>query len=114
MGCAAWRTNARCPAEAPRILPTTAQHLTCNDRYCGQMSQYSRILRQDVLSVLGRAMARYCMITPPLTGKPDITGRAEIEQLINAFYTRVQADDVIGFIFSRIAKTDWAAHMPKT
>jgi hemoglobin len=25
----------------------------------------------------------------------------------------VQADDVIGFIFSRVAKTDWEAHLPK-
>jgi len=53
------------------------------------------------------------MTEPSHPTKPDITGRAEIEQLINAFYVRVQADDVIGFIFSRIAKTDWEAHLPK-
>ncbi len=45
--------------------------------------------------------------------KPDIAGRAEIETLVNAFYDRVRVDDVLGFIFDKIAQTNWAAHLPK-
>ncbi|MCE9520189.1 MAG: group III truncated hemoglobin [Verrucomicrobia bacterium] len=45
--------------------------------------------------------------------RPDIEGRVEIEQLINAFYSRVRADDVLGFIFDDVAGTDWGTHLPK-
>ena len=45
--------------------------------------------------------------------KPDIAGRAEIEQLVNAFYQRVQTDEVLGFIFDRVARTNWETHLPK-
>lgn len=45
--------------------------------------------------------------------KPDITGRAEIETLVNTFYDRVRGDDLLGFIFDDVAKTDWTAHLPK-
>lgn len=45
--------------------------------------------------------------------KPDISGRPEIERLVNAFYERVRADDSLGFIFDRVAKTDWEAHLPR-
>jgi len=45
--------------------------------------------------------------------KPDIAGRAEIETLVNTFYERVRADEVLGFIFNDIAQTNWAAHLPK-
>ncbi len=48
-----------------------------------------------------------------MTARPDINGRPEIEQLVNAFYERVQADDVIGFIFEKVAQTDWTTHLPK-
>lgn len=44
---------------------------------------------------------------------PDLEGRAEIEQLVNAFYDRVRGDDLLGFIFNEVAHTDWAAHLPK-
>ncbi len=47
------------------------------------------------------------------TTKPDIIGRAEIELLVNTFYERVREDDTIGFIFNDVARTDWAAHLPK-
>jgi CRP-like cAMP-binding protein len=50
------------------------------------------------------------MNTTPL---PDITGRADIEVLVNAFYDKVRKDDLIGFVFEKIARTDWAAHLPK-
>ena len=45
--------------------------------------------------------------------KPDISGRPQIEQLVNAFYQRVRGDAVLGFIFDRIAQTNWETHLPK-
>ena len=45
--------------------------------------------------------------------KPDITGRAEIELLVNTFYDRVRSDDLIGFIFTQVAQTNWETHLPK-
>lgn len=45
--------------------------------------------------------------------KPDIQGRAEIETLVNSFYGRVRSDDLLGFIFDKVARTDWDAHLPK-
>jgi hemoglobin len=45
--------------------------------------------------------------------KPDISGRAEIETLVNTFYERVRADDLLGFIFNDVAQTNWATHLPK-
>ncbi len=43
----------------------------------------------------------------------DLAGRADIERLVDAFYNKVRHDDLLGFIFSDVAKTDWAAHLPK-
>ena len=48
-------------------------------------------------------------MTPPA----DLHGRAEIEQLVNRFYDRVRADNVLGFIFDKVAQTNWEAHLPK-
>ena len=45
--------------------------------------------------------------------RPDITDRADIERLVNAFYDKIRKDDLLGFIFNDVAKTDWAAHLPK-
>ena len=45
--------------------------------------------------------------------KPDITGRAEIELLVNTFYDRVRSDDLLGFIFTQVAQTNWETHLPK-
>ncbi len=39
--------------------------------------------------------------------------RTDIEQLVNAFYKKVQADAVIGYFFNDIAKVDWNLHLPK-
>lgn len=44
---------------------------------------------------------------------PDLTGRPDIERLVNAFYERVRGDDLLGFIFDEVARTDWEAHLPK-
>lgn len=50
---------------------------------------------------------------PPPAELPDLTGRADIELLVNTFYEKVRADDLLGFIFNDVAKTDWATHLPK-
>lgn len=43
----------------------------------------------------------------------DITTRQDIENLVNKFYNKVKEDDVIGFFFTDIAKTNWDTHLPK-
>lgn len=45
--------------------------------------------------------------------KPDINGRPEIEMLVNAFYERVRKDELLGFIFDELARTNWEMHLPK-
>jgi hemoglobin len=45
--------------------------------------------------------------------RPDISGRTEIEHLVNAFYERVRADEVLGPIFDEVARTNWQTHLPK-
>ena len=47
------------------------------------------------------------------TALPDIETRADVVRLVDAFYDRVRADDILGPIFDDVAKTDWAAHLPK-
>lgn len=42
----------------------------------------------------------------------DISTRKDIELLVDAFYSKVRADDQIGFIFSDIAKVNWEKHLP--
>ncbi len=44
--------------------------------------------------------------------KPDILHSADVKTLIDAFYTKVQADEVIGYIFNDIAQVDWPHHLP--
>ena len=50
---------------------------------------------------------------PSTAARPDLTGRTDIELLVNTFYDRIRGDDLLGFIFEDVAKTDWAAHLPK-
>jgi hemoglobin len=44
--------------------------------------------------------------------KPDITTRADIENLIDAFYTKVKTNKTIGFIFNDVMKVNWEHHVP--
>ena len=44
--------------------------------------------------------------------KHDITNRAGIKALIDLFYEKVRADEVIGYIFNDIAQVDWEHHLP--
>jgi hemoglobin len=44
--------------------------------------------------------------------KKDIESRADIEQLMIAFYEKVKQDVTIGFIFNDVVKMDWPHHIP--
>lgn len=44
--------------------------------------------------------------------KPDIQNRNDIIQLVNGFYDKVKADEVIGYIFNDIVHVNWEAHLP--
>lgn len=43
----------------------------------------------------------------------DIKTRQDIEKLVNTFYEKVRKDEVIGFFFNDVAKTNWDTHLPK-
>ena len=43
---------------------------------------------------------------------PDIADRDDIRALLVAFYTRAYADDLLGTIFTDIARMDLDAHLP--
>jgi hemoglobin len=45
--------------------------------------------------------------------RPDITSRADIIRLVDTFYDRVRADDVLGAIFDEVARVNWNEHLPK-
>jgi hemoglobin len=44
--------------------------------------------------------------------KPDIAIIADIEILIDAFYTKVKADKTISFIFNDVMKVNWEHRIP--
>ncbi|MES2704699.1 MAG: group III truncated hemoglobin [Bacteroidota bacterium] len=44
--------------------------------------------------------------------KKDIEYEADIEMLVNSFYSAVKQDDVIGHIFNTIIGDDWSGHLP--
>jgi hemoglobin len=44
--------------------------------------------------------------------KPDIQNHDDIRRLIDTFYNRVTADDLLGPIFNDVANVDWAHHLP--
>jgi len=45
--------------------------------------------------------------------KPDITNRADVEQLVNSFYAKVNENQTLSPIFNEVAKVDWPHHLPK-
>ncbi len=49
----------------------------------------------------------------PTADRPDLTGRADIELLVNTFYDKIRSDELLGFIFNDVARIEWAAHLPK-
>jgi hemoglobin len=44
--------------------------------------------------------------------KKDVTTRKDIELLVNEFYNKVKQDQVIGYIFTDIARVNWEKHLP--
>ena len=47
-----------------------------------------------------------------MESKNEILNREDIKIIIDGFYEKVKADDVIGFIFNDIAKVNWEEHLP--
>ena len=45
--------------------------------------------------------------------KQDLIDRKDVELLVDSFYDKVQQDDLIGYIFTDVAKVNWAHHLPK-
>ena len=43
---------------------------------------------------------------------PDLETEADIIQLVDAFYARVNADELLRPIFNDVAQVDWASHLP--
>lgn len=48
-----------------------------------------------------------------MTTKKDITQLDDIKVMVNAFYSQVQVDDLIGPIFNHIVQNNWPAHLEK-
>ncbi len=44
---------------------------------------------------------------------PDIISRHDVVRLVDSFYDRVRADDILAPIFDDVARVDWAGHLPK-
>lgn len=44
--------------------------------------------------------------------KNDIEKNADIRLLVDAFYEKIKADDIIGYIFSDTSKIDWNKQLP--
>jgi len=43
----------------------------------------------------------------------DIESEEDITELVHTFYSYVQKDERLGYIFNDFAKTDWDNHLPK-
>ena len=44
---------------------------------------------------------------------PDLTTPQDVRTLVDAFYERVNRDDLLAPVFNDFAQVDWAAHLPK-
>ena len=45
--------------------------------------------------------------------KTDIKNSEDIIMLVDAFYTKVKSDVVIGYLFNDVANVNWSEHLPK-
>ncbi len=45
--------------------------------------------------------------------KQDITTSEDIKLMVDSFYDTVRSDDIIGYIFNDVAKTNWEMHLPR-
>jgi hemoglobin len=50
---------------------------------------------------------------PKFAVMPDIASEAAVRELVDAFYGKIQQDDLLNPIFSDVAKVDWSHHLPK-
>lgn len=48
----------------------------------------------------------------PALPLPDLETEADIVRLVDAFYARVDADDLLRPVFNDVAQVDWAHHLP--
>ena len=46
------------------------------------------------------------------TPRPDITTEADVRQLVDTFYARVNEDALLDPIFNGFAQVEWAHHLP--
>ena len=44
--------------------------------------------------------------------KPDITGKKEIQEVMQLFYEKANADKMIGKFFTQVVKVNWENHIP--
>jgi hemoglobin len=47
------------------------------------------------------------------SGTRDIATRADIVRLVDAFYSAVRGDEILGPIFDGVAHVDWDRHLPR-
>lgn len=48
-----------------------------------------------------------------MQAQPDLDSPEQIAQLVDAFYKKVNTDDLLSPIFNDLAKVDWPEHLPK-
>lgn len=42
----------------------------------------------------------------------DIRSIEDVQEMVDAFYEKVRADDILGVIFDQIASVNWQVHLP--
>lgn len=43
----------------------------------------------------------------------DLNSRADIQELVKSFYTKVVEDELLGYIFNDVAQVNWDHHLPR-
>jgi hemoglobin len=56
-----------------------------------------------------RIVLSFCTMQPDRT---DITNETDIKTLVDSFYNKVNADELLSPIFNDFAHTDWEHHLP--
>jgi hemoglobin len=51
--------------------------------------------------------------TEQLAARGDLDDRAQIHDLVIAFYREIVFDDLLGPVFEEVAEVDWTEHIPK-
>lgn len=44
--------------------------------------------------------------------KKDLSSRNDVVQLVNAFYLKIDADELLGPVFTVVARVEWEKHLP--